>query len=151
MAEELKDPRLIETYVRSYNRERERLAGNAAAVRTRLEAKRDRIEGERQRNIDLVIKYVISEEDAKQRIAELKEERLRVEAELAALDEAPVPIALHPATLDRYIQTVNALAEAMAGHTDAEDDRGSVIADFRALVHSVIVHPRSLGGASTSR
>ncbi|WP_141686875.1 hypothetical protein [Bradyrhizobium sp. LMTR 3] len=55
--------------------------------------------GERQRNIDLVIKYVISEEDAKQRIAELKEERLRIEAELAALEEAPVPIALHPATL----------------------------------------------------
>ena len=59
-------------------------------------------EGERQRNIDLVIKYVISEEDAKQRIAELKEERLRVEAELAALEETPVPIA-HPSTLDRYL------------------------------------------------
>lgn len=64
MVEELKDPRLIETYVRNYNRERERLAGNASAERLRLEAKRDRIEGERQRNIDLVIKYVISEEDA---------------------------------------------------------------------------------------
>jgi site-specific DNA recombinase len=56
-----------------------------------------------------VIRYVISEEDAKQRIAELKEERLRVEAELAALEEAPVPIALHLATVDRYIETVNAL------------------------------------------
>jgi site-specific DNA recombinase len=77
MAEELKDPRLIETYVLSYNSERERLAGNASAVRTRIEA-------ELQRNIDLVIKYVISEDDAKQRIAGLKEERLRVEAELAA-------------------------------------------------------------------
>ena len=142
MAEELKDPRLIETYVRNYNSERERLAGNATAVRTRLEAKRDRIEGERQRNIDLVIKYVISEEDAKQRIAELKEERLRVEAELAALEEAPVPIALHPAALDRYVKTVNTLADTMAGHADAKDDRGPVIADFRALVHSVIVHPK---------
>jgi len=84
--------------------------GDAVAVRARLEAKRDRIEGERQRNIDLVIKYVISEEDAKRRIAELKEERSRVEAELAALEETPVPIALHPAALDRYINTVNALA-----------------------------------------
>ena len=110
-------------------------------MRARLEAKRDRIEGERQRNIDLVIKYVISEEDAKQRIAELKEERLRVEAKLVSLEEAPVPIALHPATLDRYITTVNALAEAMAGHAGAEDDRGSLVEDFRALVHSVIVHP----------
>ncbi len=120
MAEELKDPRLIVTYVRNYNSERERVAGNAAALRTRLEAKRDRIEGERQRNIDLVIKYVISEEDAKQRIAELKEERLRVEAELAAPEETPVPIALHPAALDRYVKTVNALADTMAGLTLAQ-------------------------------
>jgi site-specific DNA recombinase len=96
----------------------------------------------RQRNIDLVIKYVISEEDAKQRIGELKEERLRVEAELAALEEAPVPIALHPATLDRYIETVNELAETMAGHANAEDDRGALVDDFRALVHSVIVRPK---------
>jgi site-specific DNA recombinase len=142
MAEELKDPRLIESYVRNYNSERERLAGDAAAVRMRLEAKRDRIEGERQRNIDLVIKYVISEEDAKQRIAELREERLRVEAELAAIEEAPVPIALHPATLDRYVETVNTLADTMAGHASAKDDRGPVVADLRALVHSVIVHPK---------
>ena len=142
MAEELKDPRLIETYVRNYNSERERLAGNASAERLRLEAKRDRIEGERQRNIDLVIKYVISEEDAKQRIAELKQEPLRVEAELAALEEAPAPISLHPATLDRYIETVNALADTMASHASAEDDRGPLITDFRSLVYSVIVHPK---------
>ncbi len=138
----MKDPRLIEIYVRNYNRERERLAGDAAATRTRLEAKRDRIEGERQRNIDLVIRYVISEEDARQRIAELKEERQRVEAELAALEEAPVPVALHPATLDRYVATVGALAETMADHASAEDDRGTLIDDFRALVHGVAVHPK---------
>ena len=142
MAEELKDPRLIEIYVRSYNRERERLAGDAAATRARLEAKRDRIEGERQRNIDLVVRYLISEEDARQRIAELKEERLRVEAELAGLEETPDLIALHPATLDRYVATVDALAEAMAEHAGAEDDRGTLVDDFCALVHSVTVHPK---------
>ena len=137
----MKGPRLIEICVRNHNNERKRLAANAAAVRLAAK-KRERIEGERARNIGLVVKYVISEEDAKQRIAELKEERLRVEAELAALEEAPVPIALHPATLDRYIETVNGLAETMAGHASAADDRGSLIADFRALVHSVVVHPR---------
>jgi hypothetical protein len=151
MAEELKDPRLIEAFVRKYNGERERLAGDAVATRKRLEAKRDRIEGERQRNIDLVIRYVISEEDAKQRIAELKEERLGVEAELAALEEAPVPIALHPATLDRYIETVNSLAETMAGHTGAEDDRESLISDFRALVHSLTAHPKGHGKGLRSK
>jgi site-specific DNA recombinase len=29
----------------------------------------------------------------------------------------------------------------MAGHAGAEDDRGSLVEDFRALVRSVIVHP----------
>lgn len=120
------------------NSERDRLAGDAVATRKRLEAKRDRIEGERQRNVDLVIRYVISEEDARQRIAELREERLR--AELAALEEVPVPIALHPATLRRYIETVNSLAETMAGHIGAEDGRGSLIDDFRALAHSLTAH-----------
>ena len=55
-----------------------------------------------------MIRYVISEEDARQRIAELKDERQRVEAELDALEEAPVPVTLHPATLDRYVETVDA-------------------------------------------
>lgn len=89
-----------------------------------------------------MIRYVISEEDAKQRIAELKQERLRVEAELAALEETPTPISLHPATLDRYIETINALADTIASHASAEDDRGPLVADFRSLVHSVIVHPK---------
>jgi Recombinase zinc beta ribbon domain len=49
----LKDPRLIGSYARKY---RQRLAAAATATRTRLESKRDRIESERQRNIDMVIK-----------------------------------------------------------------------------------------------
>lgn len=55
------------------NSERERLAGHAAAVRTRLEAKRATAsKAMRPRNIDLVIKHVISEDNAEQRIAGLK-------------------------------------------------------------------------------
>jgi site-specific DNA recombinase len=68
---------------------------------------------------------------------------LRVEAELAAVEENPVRIALHAATLERYIKTVETLAETMAGHAGAEDDRGPLIADFRALVHSIVVHPKA--------
>jgi CRISPR/Cas system-associated exonuclease Cas4 (RecB family) len=101
MREELKDPRLIEAYARSYNEERQRLAANATSTRAKLEAKRSRIESKRQRNIDLVIKRIIGEDDARGRIAELKAQRLQVEAELAALEEAPPVITLHPATLDR--------------------------------------------------
>jgi site-specific DNA recombinase len=141
MREELKDPRLIESYARKYNEERQRLASTAAATRTRLEAKHARVESERQRNIDMVIKGVIEEDDARQRIADLKAQRLQIEAELAAIEEAPKVITLHPASLDRYAETVDALAASLAGHAEAEDERGPLVKSFRALVHSVTVHP----------
>ncbi len=141
MREELKDPRLIEAYARNYNEERQRLAVSSTSTRTKLEGKRDRIESERQRNIDLVVKQVIGEDDARGRIAELKAQRLQVEVELAALEEAPSIITLHPATLDQYIKTVDALAAVLADHAEAEDERGSLVGSFRALVHSVTIHP----------
>ncbi len=142
MREELKDPRLIETYARKYNEERQRLAASATATRARLEAKRDRIEGERQRNIDLVVKGVIGEDDARERIASLKAQRLEVETEIASLEEAPKIISLHPATLDRYAETVESLAASLAAHAEAQDDRGPLLRTFRDLVHSVTVHPK---------
>jgi hypothetical protein len=89
----------------------------------------------------MVVKGVIEEDDARQRIADLKAQRLQVEAEIATLEEAPKIITLHPATLDRYIETVEALAASVAEHAEAEDDRGSLVKSFRALVHSVTVHP----------
>ena len=142
MAEELKDPRLIETYVRTYNEERKRLAATANATRTRIEKKRDRLEKERQRAIDMAIKGVIGEEDARTRIADLKTQVLQAEVELASLDEVPQIIALHPATLTRYIATVDRLAAVLADHAQAADDRGPLVPDFHALVHSVTIHPK---------
>jgi hypothetical protein len=140
MREELKDQRLIETYARKYDEERQRLAAAANATRTRLESKHARIENERQRNIDMVVKGVLEEEDARQRIADLKAQRLEVEAEIGALEEAPKIISLHPATLDRYTETVETLAARLAEHAEAEDDRGPLVESFRALVQSVTVH-----------
>lgn len=142
MAEELKDPRLIETYVRTYNEERKRLASTAIATRTRIERKRDRLESERRRAIDMVIKGVIREDDARTRIAGLNAEVLQAEHELSSLEEAPRIIALHPATLGSYISTVGQLASVLTDHAEANDDRGPLVVSFRALVHSVAVHPK---------
>jgi Recombinase zinc beta ribbon domain len=140
MREELKDQRLIESYARKYNEERQRLAAAANATRARLESKHARIESERQRNIDMVVKGVIEEDDARQRIADLKARRLEVEAKIGALDEAPKIVSLHPATLDRYTETVDTLAASLAEHAEAEDDRGQLVESFRVLVQSVTIH-----------
>lgn len=111
-------------------------------MRTSLEGKRDRVEVELQRTIDLVIRSVIAEEDAKQRIADLKTQRSLIEGQLCGLDEPPSTVALHPATLQRYAKTVDGLSRALADHATAPDDRGPLIQNFRELVYSVTVHPK---------
>src|SRR5260370_24620880 len=79
---------------------------------------------ELRRNIDMLVKGVIEEDDARQRIADLKAWRLEVEAEIASLEEVPKIITLHPATLDCYAETMDALVASLADHAKAEDDRG---------------------------
>ena len=142
MREQLRAPDLIEAYIRKYNQERRELAARSNSMRSALEGKRDRAKGELQRAIDLVIRGVIAEEDAKQRIAELKSQLSLIEAELFSLDEPPSAVALHPATLQRYTKTVDGLSKALADHATAADDRGPLIQNFRELVHSVTVHPK---------
>jgi site-specific DNA recombinase len=141
MREELKNPAAIEAYARRYNDERRRLASEANANRAKLETKRDRIEAERRRNIDMVIKGVIDEEDARVRIGDLKAQRLAIEAELNSIEGSPNIITLHPATINRYVELVDELATALADHAKAKDDRGDLFAKFRGLVHRVTVHP----------
>ena len=43
--------------------------------------------------------------------------------------------------LNRYAETVDALAASLADHAEAEDDRGGLVKSLRALVHSVTIHP----------
>lgn len=75
------------------------------------------------------------------RVQALKAEE--AERELSSLEEVPQIITLHPATIESYIATVDRLAGGLSEHATAEDDRGSLVANFRALVHSVTVHPNA--------
>jgi hypothetical protein len=77
-----------------------------------------------------------AEADAKQCIAELKEERLRVEAELAALEEVPVPVALvHSVTIHpkgpRHGFEVKGKRAALVG--------GELFPQARYIRHTIIV------------
>jgi hypothetical protein len=69
----------------------------------------------------------------REELPKLKAQRLQVETELAALEDAPSIITLHPAMLDQYIRTVDALAAALADHAGAEDGRGSLVGNFSRI------------------
>ena len=145
MREELQHPRLIEHYVRTYNAERRRLAATASTMRSKCERQLAAVRAERERTVDMVIRGVIEEGDAKARLGRLKVEQRDLAAQLAATGEPPTIIALHPAALDRYLAAVDTLAATLAEHAAATDDRGTIGAEFRALVHSVTVHPKPDG------
>ena len=141
MREHLGDPRLIEVYVRRYNAEREKALSDTIARRTKIEDRLARLTARRERMIDLLVDGLIDEGEGRARAALIKEEQLALEGELRAAGEPAQAVALHPATIERYLETVDRLAAALAGHA-ASADRGSVVADFRALVQSVTVHGR---------
>ena len=64
---------------------------------------------------------------------------LALRAELAATAEPPTVIALHPAAMTSYLRTINRLADTLSDHAIAGANRGSLVADFRALVDHVVV------------
>ncbi len=141
MREHLRNPRLIEVYVRSYNAERERALAETTSRRSTIEARLARLAARRDRMLDMLLDDVVNEAVGRAHMAAMKEEQLTLEAELAAAGEPQQPLTLHPATLERYLETVDRLALALADHADSTDRR-SVVADFRALVQSVTVHSR---------
>ena len=67
------------------------------------------------RTIDAMIAGRISDEEADFRLPDLRAECARLERELAAADTVPEPIALHPKTIERYLEAVEDLAAAMRG------------------------------------
>ena len=71
----------------------------------------------------------------------LKAERQRLECELAATGEAPKVVSLHPATVQRYLQTVEHLAATIGRHAASKETKGNIVADLRALIDSVTIYP----------
>ena len=146
MRAKLDDPELIKAYVKAYNEERQRLAGDAIRNRAKTEARLDEAQRELDRAIQNLIKGRLSDDEAGAVLPKLRAERDSKREELAACESVPKVIALHPAALAQYAATVDRLHETLGEHAHAADDRGDLLRDFRQLVHSVIVGRQSQNG-----
>tara|TARA_X000000950_G_scaffold203710_1_gene245200 strand:- start:24 stop:1640 length:1617 start_codon:yes stop_codon:yes gene_type:complete len=149
LRQELAHPDVITAYVQTYHAERKKLAATANQRRDALNRKIARLDAECERTLDFMIKGIGHEERLKQRIAEAEQELAEARRELAALDTPPPVIELHPATMTRYRETLDALATAIGN--DIEDDPEAVVETRRAmdeLVESVTVQ-RSNAGETT--
>ncbi len=140
MRDQLRDPEMIRAYISTYNAERQRLASTAVNDRARIGRRLDEAQREIDRAVQNLVKGRLSEEEADKVLPALRLVRDQLQAELLACEEHPRVIALHPATIHRYLSTVEDLRLHLAEHASATDDRGSLVKDFRALVRSVTVH-----------
>ena len=136
---ELRDPRMIAEYVKTYQEERRRLAGDAGKKRARLEQR----VGEKRRELDRMIDSVADGSAKGTRLGErmlaIEDEIADIERELAASPPTADVIALHPAAVGRYLGQIEILAGALAARSSVRE--GTPAAAFRALVERVTVHP----------
>lgn len=129
----------IEHFVRVYNDERQRAHAGAGKARARAEAKLADAQGALDRAIRNLVHGRLGEAEADVLLPELRAERDRRAAELAALEAAPKVVTLHPTAVEQYLRDVDRLAELVADDRDAHDaDLGGAI---RAMIVRVTVRP----------
>jgi site-specific DNA recombinase len=135
---ELRQPDIIAEYVRTYHAARQRLARDAGKDRARLERRLSEIARETERAVDAICKGIGDATAIGARTKELAIERSDVERAIGELPAADEIIALHPATLDRYLNRIDELQQAFA-NGDRKSD-GPAAAIIRELVETITVH-----------
>nr|WP_276556853.1 recombinase family protein [Rhodoblastus acidophilus] len=133
----LTTPDLIAAYVETYNEERKRLAAGLIANRSRIEKRLATTKREFDRIYQSYVKGFAEEADVRDTLIELKEERKRLEADLAAAEKPPESVALHPTALARYRQQVDDLQKALSA--DPSGDNREPINALRELVSAIMV------------
>ena len=143
---DFRHPKLLSAFVREYHEERRRLAGQATADRSRLERRLAEVAREADRVTDMLIRGVGSESKLDARAKELAVEEAQLHAEIAAVPEAPIAVALHPAAVAYYEEALGRLEEALNAGAQTGDAEPS--AALRDLVDRVTVtrDPKVVGG-----
>jgi hypothetical protein len=138
---QLNDPRAIERFLKTYAEERKRLAAAEEAKRHRKETRLGEVQREFQRVYNSYVKGMVSEEETGPLLAQLREEREALKAELAAMTPPANVVTLHPGAVKRYLAMVNDLATSLP-HRTVSGDEGISIA-LRDLVSCVTITPTS--------
>ena len=134
---ELRQPRVIAEYVRTYHEERMKLAAQSKAKSRRLERRLGEINRELERVIDGIAKGTGDPVLLGRRTFELGGESRKIEAELKAQPPSAELVALHPSVLARYEQQLVDLQNALAKGIRAGDSEGAEA--IRELVDTVTV------------
>jgi site-specific DNA recombinase len=132
----LSDPRAVAAYISAYNEERRQLARDISGRKGASEKRLRQVTAEIDRTIGMVVKGLISEDEAAQVLPPLRAERGRIENELASLGREPSMIRIHPRAAEAYLAAIARLGSALD-----EGDREASRAEVRKLIERVVVTP----------
>jgi site-specific DNA recombinase len=143
LEEQLKDPRAIERFLKSYVEERKRLAAAEGANRQRKETRLEEVNREFDRALNMCVKGLASEEETGPLLAQLREERKALQAELAKMTPPANVVTLHPVAVKRYLQMVNDLATSLPRREVASNE--GISQALPELVSCVTITPAPTG------
>jgi hypothetical protein len=89
LKDRLCDHTALKWYIRCYNDERQRIAGQAVSSRERLETVLSAAEKAIERSVGLVLRGVLTEQEASVRLPELRREADALRLELARVETPP--------------------------------------------------------------
>jgi site-specific DNA recombinase len=145
---ELRAPKVIAEYVRTYLEERKRLAITSNAKRQRLEQQLAQLNREIERLVDAIAKGHGDPSVLGPQSTALDVKRKRISEELRSEPPAAKEVALHPAILKRYEEQLGRLEEALTKGIRSGD--GEAAEAIRDLIDRVTVFrdPSRLGGVT---
>ena len=136
---EMRHPKVLAEYVKTYQEERMRLAADSEARRSRLKRQLESLDREIDRLVDAIAKGLGDPAILGPRSTELGRKRQDLRVELEAAPAPPNVILLHPTALARYEEQFSKLHEALSrGVRSGDSDAAEAIRD---LVETVTVHP----------
>jgi site-specific DNA recombinase len=140
---EMKSPKVLAEYVKTYHEERKRLSAEADANRTRLQRRAEKLKREIDRLVDHLAKGIGDPYVIGPRSTELHHEREAVLAELAKAPPAFEVVSLHPAILKRYeeqlenLQDARELVETVTVYRDPSEP-GAVEIEIAGRLNSIL-------------
>lgn len=130
LAAKLQDREAIAHYVKTYNDERQRLAAGKQAAHNKAVTKETKLRQQIDRVTDLVIRDVISEDEAVRRLEPLRVAHAKAKAELKQSESPTNVVALQPSVVQRYLADLEKLRDIQSGAADLAPEAFGAIRDL---------------------
>ena len=137
LRDQLSSPELMTAYVEAFNAERRQSQDNATRERSKSERRLAELSREMERIVTAIAKGDIDSGDVRDRMTELRSERVKLERQLSRSAAEAEVVALHPAALEAYRRDLYSLSQRIGAALVADDAQAR--SAFHTLVSDIVV------------